>query len=84
MPYTNLILPSGFSWLSPAFRPSRREIRAYAAAIAAREGVPPDHADAFAREAELQLWVWRAETRRRSRAKAKQGSDKPSEVSARR
>jgi hypothetical protein len=69
MPYTNLLLPSGFAWLSPAFRPSRREIRKYALAIAAREGVPHELADTFAREAELQLWVWRAEHRRRSRAK---------------
>jgi len=69
MPYTNFQLRPGLAWLSPMFRPSRREIRAYAAAIAAREGVPLDRAETFAREAELQLWVWRAENGKAKRVK---------------
>ena len=66
MAYTNLSIPAGFAWLSPAFRPTTREIQNYAAAIAAREGLPLEFADTFRREAELQLWVWRNENRRRT------------------
>jgi hypothetical protein len=57
-------LPAGFTWLSLATRPSRREVEAYARLIAAKEGASPDQADAFLHEAELQLWIWRNETRR--------------------
>jgi len=66
MPYTNITLPTGFAGLSPAFRPTRREVRNYAVAIATREGVPLEFAETFQYEAELQLWVWRNENRRRS------------------
>ncbi len=60
-----LSFPAGFSWLSPAYRPSPEEIQTYATLIAAREGEPPEHVDKFKREAELQLWVWHNETRQR-------------------
>jgi hypothetical protein len=61
MPSTAFTFPIGFSWLSPAHRPSPEEIETYAALIAAREGIPAEFADEFRREAELQLWVWRSE-----------------------
>lgn len=57
--------PLGFSWLSPAYHPLPEEVDTYAAMIAAREGDAPECADLYRREAELQLWVWRAENRRR-------------------
>lgn len=56
-----LSLPVGFSWLLPRCRPSKKEIKAYAAAIAAREGRNTDEPERLRREAELQLWVWRTE-----------------------
>lgn len=59
-------LPPDFSWLHPAYRPSDREIDAYAHIIAHAEGCPCESAAPRLRdEAELQLWIWRAETRRR-------------------
>lgn len=67
MSSTAISLPVGFSWLSPAFRPSEDEIQTYAAAIAAREGALPGRAAEYRREAELQLWVWHNEMRRRPR-----------------
>ena len=60
-----LSFPIGFSWLSPACRPPPEEIETYAALIALREGEPPENAEKFRREAELQLWVWHNETRQR-------------------
>lgn len=56
-------LPPGFSWLLPAFRPTREEVRAYAQAISARENRPLTKRGSFLRQAELQLWVWRMENR---------------------
>lgn len=74
MPSNAFTFPLGFSWLSPADRPTDEEIDVYAAMIAAKEGMPRECADEFRREAELQLWVWHSEThapparaRRRSR-----------------
>jgi hypothetical protein len=47
-----------FSWLSPASRPSEREIETYAHIINAVERHPPERLAEAVREAELQLWVW--------------------------
>jgi len=71
-------LPMEFSWLSPATRPSTREIETYAHIINAVERHPPERLAEAVREAELQLWVWRNEShgsrdgprRRRSHAGA--------------
>ena len=59
-------LPAEFSWLSKTYRPSPQEVEAYAGLIAAVEGEEARSAEARRREAELQLWIWRAENRRRS------------------
>jgi hypothetical protein len=60
-------LPSGFSWLHPAYRPSEQEVDAYAHIIANAEGCPGEsNALRLYREAELQLWIWRTETRQRA------------------
>jgi len=60
-------LPSGFSWLRPAYRPSEQEVDAYAHIIANAEGHPGEsNALRLYREAELQLWIWRTETRQRA------------------
>lgn len=56
-------MPPGFSWLLPAFRPTREEIRAYAKIISASETRPRERRSSFLRQAELQLWVWRTENR---------------------
>lgn len=61
MPSTAFSLPIGFSWLSPAYRPSHDEVDTYAALIAANEGAPPEAAQVYRGQAELQLWVWRTE-----------------------
>ena len=61
MPSTAFSFPVGFSWLSPAYRPSEEEVKSYAEMIAAREGAP-SRADEYRSQAELQLWVWRTET----------------------
>ncbi|HVS54454.1 MAG TPA: hypothetical protein VHD62_19010 [Opitutaceae bacterium] len=55
-----------FSWLSPACRPSPKEVEAYAHIINAVEHNPPDRLDSSLREAELQLWIWRNEARQRA------------------
>ena len=60
-------LPPGFSWLNPAYRPSEEEVDEYAHVIANAEGYPAESsAMRLYREAELQLWIWRAETGQRS------------------
>ncbi len=59
--------PTGFSWLLPAFRPSRREVRAYADAIRAADQDHGRKERSPLRQAELQLWVWRMETRQPTR-----------------
>lgn len=60
-------LPPGLDWLRPTYRPSAEEVAAYAEFIAVAEGHPDRAADDHLREeAELQLWIWRAETRKRS------------------
>ena len=61
---SNPALP-GFSWLSPAYRPSSREVETYARIITAADGDPPEMMETHLHEAELQLWIWRNETRRR-------------------
>jgi hypothetical protein len=58
-------LPSGFSFLSPACRPTPQEVDTYASIIAAVEGADAP-AEERRREAELQLWIWRNEMRPRS------------------
>jgi hypothetical protein len=59
-------LPTGFSWLHPAYRPSDQEVDEYAHIIANAEGYPAEsNALSLYREAELQLWIWRTENRRR-------------------
>jgi hypothetical protein len=61
-------LPSDFSWLRPAYRPSEKEIDTYAHLIANAEGYPqPASGSRLFDEAELQLWIWRNEMRKRSR-----------------
>jgi hypothetical protein len=67
--------PPEFSWLSPAARPSAKEVETYAHIINAVENNPPERLDSSLHEAELQLWIWRNETRelaskRRPRARA--------------
>jgi|GEM_PF-4034931 len=57
-------LRSYFSWLSPAFRPSSKEVETYARLIAAHEGRTPEDWVECRHQAELQLWVWHNETRR--------------------
>lgn len=59
-------LPPGFSWLSPAYRPSRKEIETYARIITAADGDPPEMLERHLHEAELQLWIWRNENRQRA------------------
>lgn len=61
--------PPGFSWLSPAYRPSSREVETYARIITAADGDPPEMMETHLHEAELQLWIWRNETRRRVTAR---------------
>jgi hypothetical protein len=46
------------SFVASTFRPPAEEVEAYARLIAQREGRSPE---ACREEAELQLWVWRAE-----------------------
>ena len=60
-------LPPGLSFLRPAYRPTDDEIDEYAHVIANAEGVS-DESEALRlyREAELQLWLWRAENRLRT------------------
>lgn len=58
-------LPPEFSWLSPTYRPSRREVETYAQIITAADGDPPEMVRTHWREAELQLWIWRNETRQK-------------------
>lgn len=58
--------PPGFSWLSPAYRPSSHEVETYARIITAADGDPPEMMETHLHEAELQLWIWRNETRRRA------------------
>lgn len=60
-------LPAGLDWLRPTYRPSTEEVTAYAEFIAVAEGHPDRATDDHLRdEAELQLWIWRAETRTRT------------------
>ena len=55
-------LPPGFSWLREDYRPSDQEVDAYAHVIANAEGYPSVTSDTRLHdEAELQLWIWRAE-----------------------
>jgi hypothetical protein len=66
MPRSASSPPPGFSWLHPAYRPSEREVDAYAHIIANAEGYPGEsNTSRLLREAELQLWIWRTETKRR-------------------
>ena len=67
MPLSAAALPPAFSWLRPADRPSAQEVDTYAHLIANREGYPSESAGArLLEEAELQLWIWRAEIRKRA------------------
>lgn len=66
MSITASSLPPGFSWLSPAYRPSSKEVETYARIITAADGDPPEMAERHLHEAELQLWIWRNETRQRA------------------
>ena len=59
-------LPPEFQWLSPAYRPSAKEVDTYARIITAAEGDPPEMLARHRQEAELQLWIWRNETRQRA------------------
>jgi hypothetical protein len=65
MSITATSLPPGFSWLSPAYRPSPKEVETYAKIITAADGDPPELVETHLQEAELQLWIWRNETRQR-------------------
>lgn len=56
-----LALADGFSWLDESCRPSPREVEHYARIIAAAESPSARPVEALRREAELQLWIWRAE-----------------------
>lgn len=66
MPASTLSLPPGFSWLSPACRPSAEEVLTYARLISAVERNPPAVFAECLREAELQLWTWRNDARARA------------------
>jgi len=73
-------LPTGFSWLRPAYRPSDQEVDEYAHIIANAEGYPAEsNAMSLYREAELQLWIWRMENRQRaaSRKRAERQRQRP-------
>jgi hypothetical protein len=75
-------LPAGFSWLLPIFRPTRAEVKAYAEVIRAAENRPPGRQPGFLRQAELQLWVWRAENKipapkRRRSIRSRDDGDSP-------
>jgi hypothetical protein len=60
------MLPPGFSWLSPACRPTPDEVLTYAHLINEVEHRSPAEIDDCLREAELQLWIWRNEARKRA------------------
>ncbi|MGH7956996.1 MAG: hypothetical protein ACREH8_08280 [Opitutaceae bacterium] len=76
-------VPSGFSWLRPAHRPSDEEVDEYAHIIANAEGDPREsNAMRLYREAELQLWIWRTETRQRATSR-KRGTGGGSDAAAR-
>jgi hypothetical protein len=76
-------LPAGFSWLLPDFRPTRREVKAYAEAIKAADAGRGRTRGAILKQAELQLWVWRTETRQPPpRRRPGAGSDDGSMVHA--
>jgi hypothetical protein len=66
MPASSFSLPAEFSFLSRASRPSRKEVDTYAELIAATEGGALESPEARRHEAELQLWLWRAENRPRN------------------
>jgi hypothetical protein len=69
MSLTLAALPSEFSWLRPAYRPSPQEVDAYTHFIADHENAAISAlTDASRRreEAELQLWIWRSETHQRA------------------
>lgn len=68
---------TAFPPLSPAFRPSPKEVERYAHFILAHEGRSPDALEACRREAELQLWVWRCENRRRARRRWRHETETP-------
>jgi hypothetical protein len=60
---------ASFSWLRASYRPPEEEVRAYAHLIANAEGYPsPTSGSRLFDEAELQLWIWRAETQQRRSA----------------
>ena len=63
---TAISLPPGFSWLSPACRPSPEEVQTYAEIISEIEHNPPERFASCLREAELQLWIWRNDARKRA------------------
>lgn len=72
--------PTGFSWLSPAYRPSTHEVETYARIITAADGDPPEMAERHLHEAELQLWIWRNETRQPPQRVRRAMSDKSDKV----
>ena len=59
-------LPADFGWLSAAFRPTPKEVAAYAREIARQEGHHGRVSENQRREAELQLWIWRTENGKRT------------------
>jgi hypothetical protein len=71
MPAGTLSLSDDFSFLSRACRPSRQEVDRYANFIAAAEGSDTESPDTRWHEAELQLWLWRAENRPQPTRKAR-------------
>lgn len=66
MPASSFPSSVDFSFLSRSYRPSRKEVDTYAEIIAVAEGPEMESPEARWHEAELQLWLWRAETRQRT------------------
>jgi hypothetical protein len=69
MSLTLAALPSEFSWLRPAYRPSPQEVDAYTHFIAEHESAAVSALTDISRrrdEAELQLWLWRHEMRKQA------------------
>jgi len=83
MPLSVSSLPPGFSWLRAAYRPSEKEVDAYAHIIADAEGYPPECAESRLHdEAELQLWIWRTEARKRTPRHRREQNDLDSPAAA--
>jgi hypothetical protein len=71
------LLSSEVPALPPAFRPTRREVKAYADVIRAADADRGRNERACLKQAELQLWAWRAEIRQPAprRRRAPRGRD---------